>query len=166
VLVVEDGSGLVNAESYLSVADATAYHVKFGNAWSDPDTAKLESSLRAATQYIDSAYRFRGCRLNPLQALQFPRDARTMWSLYGAIGIETWPVPRLQQACAELAMRALNSKLYTDQADTAVTSETVGPISVTYASAQNGGQVRYAVVDDLLAPFTGGGRLSVRVERA
>lgn len=160
-LVVESGAGDAAAESYLSVADCTAYHAKFGNDWQSDDNAKLEASLRAASQYIDSAYRFQGYKLNTTQALQWPRDAWTMRNY-----CVTWPVKGIQQACAELALRALTGKLYTDQADTAVTSETVGSISVTYAVAQNGGQIRFAVVDDLLAPFTGGGRHSMRIEVA
>jgi hypothetical protein len=160
-LVVEDGTGRADAESYLSVTDATAYHAKFGNVWQDADTSKLEAALRRATQYIDAAYRFRGCKLNSAQTLQWPRDAYTM-----ASASLVWPVARIQQACAELALRALTASLYVDQADTAVKSESVGPISVTYADAQNGGQVRFAVVDDLLAPFTGGGRNSLRIEVA
>lgn len=160
-LIVESGAGDATAESYLSVADCTAYHAKFGNAWSDPDTLKLEASLRAATQYIDAAYRFQGYKLNTTQALQWPRDAWTMRNY-----CVTWPVSRIQQACAELALRAIGGKLYADQDDRAIISETVGPISTTYATAQNGGQIRFAVVDDLLAPFTGGGRNSLRIEVA
>lgn len=161
MLVVEDGTGLANAESYLSVDDANAYHAKFGNAAWGGEIPALEAALRRSTQYIDSAYQFRGCKLTSTQALQWPRDARTMacWGL-------TWPVAKLQQACAELAVRALSDSLYSDQPDAAVKSESVGPISVTYADAMNGGQVRYAIVDDLLSPYTGSSRTSIRVERA
>lgn len=161
MLVVEDGTGLANAESYLSVDDANAYHTKFRNAAWGGEVPDLEAALRKATQFIDASFRFRGCKLTTTQALQWPRDARTManWEL-------TWPVANLQQACAELAVRALVDSLYTDQPDAAVKSETVGPISVTYADAMNGGQVRYAIVDDLLNEYTGSSRNSIRIERA
>ena len=42
-LIVEDGTGLANAESYVSVADATTYHTNYGNtAW----TAIIRSTAR------------------------------------------------------------------------------------------------------------------------
>jgi hypothetical protein len=44
-LIVEDGTGLANAESYVSVADATTYHANIGNtAW-----AVYRQSLRDIT---------------------------------------------------------------------------------------------------------------------
>jgi hypothetical protein len=160
-LVVEDGTGLANAESYLSVDDATVYHTKFGNAGWTGEVPVLERALRRATQYLDAEYRYKGCKLNTTQALQWPRDSSTM----SCLGL-TWPVAKLQQACAELALRALSGSLYTDQSDAAVKSESIGPISVTYASSSNGGQVRYVIADDLLSDFTMGNRHSVRIEVA
>jgi DnaT-like ssDNA binding protein len=165
VLIVEDGTGLANAESYLSVADANAYHARMGNvaAWSG-EVPALEAALRRATQYLDARYKFPGCKLVWTQALQWPRDPYTMsdWEFAPPY----WPVSRLQAACAELALRALSDSLYTDQSDAAVTEETVGPLTVKYATAQNGGQVRFAIVDELLSPYTGAGRMSMRLERA
>jgi hypothetical protein len=161
MMIVEDGTGRADAESYVSVADATDYFTRFGNpAWSG-EVPDLEAALRRATQYIDAEYRFKGCKLNDTQALQWPRDGQTM----ACFGL-SWPVPQLQQACAELAVRSLSGSLYTDQSDAAVKSESIGPISVTYASSSNSGQTRYVIADDLLAAFTMSGRNSVRIEVA
>lgn len=160
-LVVEDGTGLANAESYVSVADADAYHVDFGNtAWASSTEPAKEAALRRATQYLDSRYRYRGEPLTDTQALAWPRTIND--------AISDWPVKRLADACCELAVRALAGGLYTDQTATAVTSKTVGPISVSYAETErNGGQIRFALIDDLLAAFVfGGGRASVRLEVA
>lgn len=163
-IVVENGTGLANAESYLSVADANAYHVRMKNAAWNGEVLALEAALLKATQYIDANYDFGGCVLTRGQALKFPRDSYTMsdWGLVSPY----WPVLRLQQACAELALRAHTGTLYTDQPDAAVTRETVGPITVEYASSANGGQVRFSIVDDLLSPYTRSSRNSVRLERA
>lgn len=155
-LIVEDGTGLPNADSYLSVADADAYHAAMGNtAWQPLASAEKEAALRRATQYLDTRYRWRGQRLTTTQALEWPRSTAA------------WPVRRLQDATAELALRAAEQgSLYADEGPAAVKSETVGPISVTYADAQSG-QVRFAIVEDLLAGLiTGGNRLSLRLERA
>lgn len=163
-LIVEDGTGLANAASYLSVADATTYHSTYGSTgWSSATDAAKEAALRRATQYLDARYTWLGVQTYPsTQALQWPRS-----NLPGEVYyIGLWPPVRLQHACAELALRALTESLYSDQVDAQVTQKTVGPISVSYAPGSNGGQKRYSVVDDLLRPLTRGGRMSGVVERA
>jgi hypothetical protein len=172
-LIVEDGTGLATAESYVSVADADAYHLAMGNAgWTGTTTVK-EAALRRATQYLDARYRFRGTAKTTTQALLWPRVAST--SLYsGVIGaglapypaVPEWPVKRLIDACCELALRAVAGPLYADQDAGRIQSETVGPISTTYFDQANGGQVRYSIVDDMLGPILAGGRSSLRLVRA
>src|SRR5688572_6043385 len=75
-LVVEDGTGLANADSYVSLAQADAYHITLGNTgWAGTNELK-EQALRRATRYIDFFYydRWSGVRLNGRdQALQWPR---------------------------------------------------------------------------------------------
>lgn len=159
-LTVEDGTGLPTADSYVSIDTADAYHLRIGNAaWAAATGADREAALRRATQYIDSKYQFRGEPLEEDQALAWPRtiDGET----------PPWPVKRLSGACCELALRALAAPLFADQTGGEVVSETVGPISVTYAQAGLGGQTRFAGVDALLAPYTAGGaRSTIRIERA
>lgn len=157
-LIVEDGTGLTTAESYVSVADADAYHSAFGNtAWTGTTGAK-EIALRRATQYIDSRYRFRGVRKDADQALEWPRvwyepDGRT----------ESWPPKLLEQACCEAALRALSDTLRADVSADQVTEETVGPITVKYAGKS--GQTRYPVVDDLLRVYAMSAGSMLRLER-
>lgn len=155
-LVVEDGTGLPNAEAYVSVADADAYHTAMGNtSWANANMAAKEAALRRATQYLDARYAFAGSPLTEVQALAWPRDAAT------------WPVRSLETATYEAALRALTGALYVDQADAPTTRETIGPITVEYGASQNGGQVRLAILDDLLRGLLAvAGRLSLRLERA
>lgn len=118
-LIVEDGTGLPNAESYISVSSADDYHAKRGNAaWAALDAAAKEAFLRRGTEYIDAVYTFKGHRLKDGQALAWPRD------------VEGVPMA-VQRATAELALRAINGDLMPDSGPQ-VKSETVGPISVTY----------------------------------
>jgi hypothetical protein len=162
-LIVEDGSGRVDAESYLSVAAADTYHAAFGNsAWTGAEVAVKEAALRRATQYLDARYAWAGEPLTQTQALAWPRVIADLpFAKYA------WPVKRVCDACAELALRALSGALFTDQLDAQIKSERVGPIEVEYATGANGGQTRFAVVDDLLRDLTrGAGRLTLRVERA
>ena len=61
-LIVEDGTGLDTAESYVSVVDAGTYCTAHGlTAWTGTDGVK-ESALRNATQYIDTMYNFRSAK--------------------------------------------------------------------------------------------------------
>ncbi len=153
-LVVEDGTGLDTAESYVSVSDCDAYHTKMGHdAWTG-STAVKEAALRKATQYIDARYAFLGTVVDEDQALQWPRE-----------DID-WPTKAITDATCELALRALSGALYSDVEPGQVQSETVGPISVTYARVNNGGQKRYALIDDLLAPYLSTGRSQTRLIRA
>lgn len=75
-LVVEDGSGLANSDSYVSVADAVAYATARALAFSDTDDAAASAALRRSTAWIDSTYRtrFTGYRTyRRAQALEWPR---------------------------------------------------------------------------------------------
>ena len=52
--VTEDGTGLAEANSYVSVAEADAYHADRGNAaWIGEDSAK-QSALIKATDYLEN----------------------------------------------------------------------------------------------------------------
>ena len=71
-LIVEDGSIVTGAESYISVADASTYHSNRGNtAWASLSTDAIrEQCLRKATDFMRQAYRSRwqGYRVNEDQA--------------------------------------------------------------------------------------------------
>lgn len=156
-LIVEDGTGLPNADSYQSVAGASAYHLAMGNSeWSAATEPQQEAALRRATQYMDTRYQWIGKPLTTTQALALPRDLIVL------------PNKRVQDACSELALRVIKlGDLYTDQDSAAVTQETVGPISVSYDTAQNRGQVRFTLVDDLLSGLVRNvSRMTLRIERA
>ena len=134
-LIVEDGTGLPNAEAYISVADADSYFAKRGNsAWSALTVDAKEVALRLGADYMAAVYGPRWCgeRLTDTQALDWPRDEQG--------------VPEaVKRANAELAVRASAGVLLADQG-AQVKQETVGPISVTYADGARQ-ETRYAAVD-------------------
>lgn len=124
--VVEDGTGLANATSYIAVATADDYFTDRGVAeWVGTDPVKQGALIRA-TDYIDKKYgsRFLNDRLTEIQALEFPR------TVFDPI----MPVV-LQYACAEYALRALSGPLMPDPTVDATgrtvvsSSDSVGPIS-------------------------------------
>lgn len=76
MLTVEDGSGLANAESYVSVSDAATYAAARGLTFPASPADKAEQALRRATAWLDGRYRsrFPGQRKNGRdQALEWPR---------------------------------------------------------------------------------------------
>jgi hypothetical protein len=129
-IIVEDGTGLVAAESYVSVADLKVYADGRGLVYAGSADSVLEQKLREATGYIDSEFRFKAARLLAAQALEFPRDGLVDWSGHDVTGVPK----RVKDACCELAIKAIAGPLFSD-ADRGgmVKSESVGPISVTYA---------------------------------
>lgn len=161
-LVVEDGTGMIDAEAYVSVADADARHSALGNtAWTGTEAVK-EAAIRRATQFMEQRYRsnWRGTKLTREQALSWPR--------YGAV-VDGWclvsnEVPdTIANACADLALKALAEDLNPDL-ERAVIREKVGPLETEY-SAFGSQSKRYTAATQALAPYlmgSGANRFLVR----
>jgi hypothetical protein len=166
--LVEDGYGLPGANAYLTVDDATTYHVANGNAgWasegSSPSDA-LEAAIVRASSYIDRTYRarFPGSRKNGrAQGLEWPRLRAK--DIYGeAIGDSEVPL-EVRMATAEAALRELQApgSLSPDYvASEKVVSERVGPLAVTYSdklSSSGPGSTTpvVSIIDGILEPIIG-----------
>ena len=163
-IVVEDGTGLANAEAYISVAGADAYFLARGNAaWAALDEAGKEAALRLGADYMEGAYgqRWKGCRISQTQALSWPRDG---------VCVDGYELPddevplQVARANAELAVRASAGSLLEDQG-AQVKSEQVGPIAVSYMDGARQA-VKYAAVDAMVAALLRGGANMVPVVRA
>lgn len=177
-LVVEDGSGQVDAQSYLSVADFKSFALT-NYAVTDPvaDDA-IEQALRRASRYLDGRYRYRwlGIRTNGReQGLEWPRRGVVLSSpytlpsspyTYGYFPPVEWPalswtiaedeVPReVKDATAEAAIRELASpgSLTPDRTPARqVLQQTVGPITTVYANVAATRPI-VTVIDEILAPL-------------
>lgn len=105
--IVEDGTGLADANAYASVAEVTAYATDRGLAFTGSQSAQ-EAAIIRATSYLDARYgsRFNGERLRlRLQALVWPRSQAT--DTDGSL-IDGLTVPReIKAATAEAAIREL-----------------------------------------------------------
>lgn len=158
-LTVEDGTGLATAEAYISVTDADSYFSDRGDAaWAALTTAAKEQALRKGADYLQS-YRWQGWRLNATQALAWPRTGVVV------DGVTAAAVPEaIRRANAELAVRASAGDLWAD-AGGQVVSETVGPISVTYAQGARQ-QMRYEAVERMIAALLWGGAGQIPMVRA
>ena len=174
-LVVEDGTALANAESFISVASATQYHSDRNNtAWALLTTPVMESSLRQAADYMEQVYRERwaGYRTTGTQALSWPRTLVPQKDAPG--GYRAWPfyyptnvVPMLVgYACASLALRASVGPLSPDLGRF-TTKEKVDVIEVDYLPGARQ-TIKFREIDNMLAIFFDGqaGSLNGRLLRA
>jgi hypothetical protein len=77
-LVVEDGSGLASANTYVSLAGANAFAATllFVDAWDDLVADRQEVLLLEATRWLDR-FTWRGTPSTPTQALAWPREGVT-----------------------------------------------------------------------------------------
>ena len=126
-LVVEDGTGLDDADSYADVSFADTYFASFAGStsWSGANTATKTAALRAATQYLDLRFgrSMNGQRLSTTQALAAPRT-RIVFDGRVIAGIPN----ELKKATAEAANRWIQdpAQLLPDEAaGSNVTSKSV-----------------------------------------
>lgn len=167
-IIVEDGTGLAAANSYASVEEANGYHIDRNNtAWAAAEAVEREAALINATMYLDGTYKWDGTRCYAAQALGWPRVL--MWDAdLKAVASNAVPA-KVKAATCELALAALSGALAPalDRGGK-VTSESIGPISVSYASGAPGGKV-YPIIDylvrDLIIAKTLGGGVSMGVSR-
>lgn len=117
-LVVEDGTGVASAASYVSVDDADTYwsgraHSAFAATWTAATTGNKEGALREATDYLDASFGqyFRGSRAGYVQGLEWPRTDAKDDSGYP---LQNLPNALVKAVC-ELAVRALSAALAKDQ---------------------------------------------------
>lgn len=171
-LIVEDGTFLATAESYISVVDADTYFTNRGNTvWAALSTTQKEQALRKAADFMGQTYRMKwnGYRTTDTQALDWPRyyvskrdsvSTRGSFNLGGYGGMSgtyytntTIPV-EVKAAQCELAVRASVANLL-DDLQPPVTQESVGTLHVRYDPGARK-TVSYPAVDRILAPLIKG----------
>lgn len=158
MLIIEDGSGKIDAESYIGVADANIYHALRGNTtWATLTEQEAEEALRRATDYMQQVYsgRWAGYKKTDTQSLVWPRSYVPNVDGYSSNYLDSSVIPpQVKNACAELAFRAARGELSPDLTQN-VLREKIDVIEVEYDS--NSTQyVRFRVVDNLLSAFMNG----------
>lgn len=185
-LTCEDGTGVIGADSYASLAQASSYwsyRTQSPNAslWSGSTDAVREGALREATAYLDSTWNslFIGSKKTSTQGLLWPRVSRTVLNpadydtiadmeaaqaetdqpLIGKDGLALSALPiQIIQATIELSARAITNPLAKDKGEEGwLKRRKVGPIEREWGSGGIlGGS--YGFVDDLLAQICIGKR--------
>lgn len=134
-MVVEDGTGLIDANSYVDIAYADDYFSTRGQTeWVDLETSQKEILLVKATDYIDSAFKWKGTKKSNEQGLNFPRI-----NLVNDDGFTVKNVPlALKKAVLECAylIKDGTELFQSTNENGAVTSEHIGSLSFTYDISQ------------------------------
>ena len=141
MLVIEDGMGLSNSESYVDVDYVDAYFLKRGiTEWAG--LTNREQLIVRAMDYIENNYSYQGTKLVSTQALQFPRliDGETVV-----------PPVALKNAVCELALKSNEEDLLQDISKSVI-SEKVGELEVKYDSNQDDNKI-FTKANQYLAPY-------------
>lgn len=156
---VEAGSGATDANSYATVAFGDSYFATRSNpaTWTGATTIEKQNALREGTAYLDDVHggSWRGTVLTLTQALTWPRMGAVDSDSNLQYNSDVIP-RRLQEACAELAIRHLSGiSLRPDLAagtdNISSSSFSIGPISVSESFAgQQGTHPRFPIVESKL----------------
>ena len=136
--VVEDGTGLSTATSYLSVADGDAYVASHGdasNVWCALGSNKnKQAALMYATQWLDGSFNWLGVVFDPEQALRWPRIRLPHFERREVIDTsssDSVPLPdKLKQATIEAALMHASANVNVFQVDGIVTKGPVEEVEV------------------------------------
>lgn len=166
-LVVEDGSVVSGADSYLSLSDARALAAKYGYSLPADDT-EAETSLRNGAIYIGlQESSLCGRRVSPSQSLSFPRVGV---SLYG-FSLATNVIPdqiKLAQIIAGAEYGAGTDVRGSTDGRITTMERVEGAVTVQYAdNGITGANITITAAIDALRPLICGGTngLQFRVSR-
>lgn len=157
-LTPEDGTGLANADTFATLAEADAFWAaREIMEWAAASAPKREAALRAAADYLAFGYVWPGQPLKTTQALCWPRSA-ALDKQKNSIAPNIVPIA-VERAQILLAREALTQDLLrqTDADDSAVVREsvTVGKVSESKeyaASSRKGVDLQsFVPVDAVLA---------------
>ena len=170
-LIVSDGTGLVDADSYISLADARAYAVKYGYSLPDDDT-QAEIALRKGAVYVGLFEgSFSGSRLEDTQSLSFPRadcykciSGNQTYITSDSIPLE---IQHAQVIAANYYGQGVDVRANND--GLAIQSEeVVGAVKVSYFdNGKTGGSTEITEAEDMLSNFlcAGASGLTLRTKR-
>lgn len=148
----------VNANSYLTLAEANAYHDThlYASDWTDADDDDQRSvALIMATRLMDSIYEWVCWPTTQTQALQWPRTG--VLDALRRNYVDNYAIPpQLKNATAELARTLIKENRTLDYEVEAkgITSLTAGPVSLAFKDSVRAKVLTDSVVQ-LLPPWWG-----------
>jgi len=154
-LIVEDGSGVVGANSYVSADDYLTWAAARGLP--ELEQEQVEIAAVQAVDYLQIEVCYSGYRVDEEQALEYPR---TSVYINGVLFADDAVPSQLKQAQMHLMSAVLSGvplmPNVSGNAADYVVKEKVGPIETTFADATVfNGRTSFTAVERLLAPLLG-----------
>ena len=147
-LVVEDGTGVVGAESYVSVATFRTWATGRGYSLPAGDT-DVEALLRKGCDFIERK-KFNGTTEFADQGLSFPRLVTDSSGVATSTGVPA----KLKTAQMLLSMESLNGPLTAAARAQKYTATKIDAIYLKYAKPGEGaGDLSFPAIDDLLSDW-------------
>lgn len=129
-LTVEDGSGVPEAESYVSVAAADQHFSAIpDHPWGQADENVKESALKRAAVYADM-FTYPGARKKAAQGLKWPRT--------GAIDEEGRSLSGLPSALQSAVFEMAGQYISTGTDERQISREKIGQIEISYERRKAG----------------------------
>ena len=153
-LVIEDGTGVANAESYVTALEARAFALKRGITL-DVDDAVVEPLLIQAMDWLEALrLRFIGSELEKSQQLAWPRYGVV---IFGYLVDEDLIPPQLKNAQMQLCIDAQTTALQPTSAGKEVTKNKVGELEKQFAESGTGGDTtQFVKAQGFLRPLLNG----------
>lgn len=144
----------IDANTYISAADARARAVLLGVELSDDDT-ELEASLFQALQYVDS-FDYQGVAVEPLQSTDFPRSGMVINN--NEYPSDIIPQPVIDAQIISAAAIGEGEEVFSNTNGQRIAEERVeGAVDVKYFNTDDSGEQQNKVVMGrvyaLLKPF-------------
>jgi len=160
-LIVEDGTGVPGAESYVSAADFQTWATNRGYLL--PSTVlDVESLLRKAADFIERK-RFVGTIEFTDQPLAFPRLVTNSEGIAVSTGIPA----KLKTSQMLLAMESMNGALTAAARANKYTATKIDAIYLKYADTSKGsGDLYFPAIEDLLRDWLSNSGMAIRTVRA
>lgn len=160
MIVVEDGTIVDGANSYITDDEFTSYCDNRGIDYSEDSDERAELII-SARDFIDYTYRdkFQGEQVSRDQLLEFPRKGVSV----GRFKIEINEIPReLKTAQIEAAVSSIDIDLYSDSDGTNVQKEKLDVLEVEYFQSGSSGSVILRKVRDVISPLLkNGGKITL-----
>ena len=164
-LVIEDGTVVVSAQSYVTVAEVVAYASQRGVALSLTSDAHVEILIHRAMDFLEAQEaRFQGSRVSPDQELSWPRKDVVVNGF--EVEGDTLP-PLLKKALCQLVLDADTLDLMPNGDGREIIREKVDVLETQYAQrGVTAPQPSLTAFFTLLGPLLdAGGVFSLEIER-
>lgn len=169
-IIVEDGTIVTNANSYISVVDATNYfydYLSIDKYWHQATIEEQERALITATRKLDATYLWNGYAQQEGQALGWPRTQA--FDKYDILIDENYIPTLLKSAVCELALDYLKANddgtNLDDSQEAGIKRAKIGEIDIEFDKSDRITKIR-KIIRDMLQGLGLYGTNQIRINRA